>query len=166
VPSFNKIGWKLWPLDRTDRHTYRHAYIQTSDERKHSLSRQIKDFARFARSVNKASIVIVKWHQRSQLYFINHIMAHITHYHFPPISYTYYSDQQKWGKKLYSVIRTIECLIWLKDYRWDWVKDKLSFFSELFFAFYWHVTETGLQQHILLSVINYLQIVFALFHKT
>jgi len=38
VPSFNKIAWKLWPLDRTKR--------QTCHERKNCLSRRIGDFAR------------------------------------------------------------------------------------------------------------------------
>jgi len=34
VPSFIKIAWKLWPLDRTDRQTD----IHTSDERKNFSS--------------------------------------------------------------------------------------------------------------------------------
>jgi len=73
VPSFIKIAWKLWPLDRnwqTDIQTFR----QTSDERINSLSRQIgdndegdNDFTEFHSVINCCHPFITLWNSVKSL---------------------------------------------------------------------------------------------------
>jgi len=56
VPSFIKIAWKLWPLDRNW-----HTDIQTSYKRINSLSCQIGDFARSVKKIPTPFFMILPY---------------------------------------------------------------------------------------------------------